>query len=486
VESLLVAIEASKKLRQSYRHGVYNVDVLRSINDLPLAGDYKAIFSFTINRIASLLLQGNIVAELRADFRNNGCIIIAANSKLFSGLFSPLRNSFFNEALAVAGADYQNVYEACNIPQEFIAEFQSRATHTQEPELVKLYKRCVSATSTKEAFAKCLSTPIILGSGANQASDHKNTPMRRSSEDILGYLEAPFAQYVVTPDNQWASVNSFTAYDCPELRDKTEQSILIGYLFRTLQQVFLDQRFCTARGSVEVQSRISELRAAYSCARQRGLLQHRSEKWLDDMILFHGRYRCGENVAFDDMIKMDVYEGLTLMAPAIVKAAQEVKKFSFLLPEDSLSIIANGLTTLAAIYESFCKEKKLSSCINESKKFPSESASNTRALVQKLAEEKGIIRKGIISENSSARDWVEASPNKIVHMIVCNALGDSKIAAEYGVEREKFCTSHGLRRYMKIADTVFQETAYRSFTNEGPFSTSGAYTTRGYTRAIKE
>ena len=68
-----------------------------------------------------------------------------------------------------------------------------------------------------------------------------------------------------------------------------------------------------------------------------------------------------------------------------------------------------------------------------------------------------MIRKDLITEQSTLREWIDASSNRIVHIIMCNALVDEELSARVGVTREDFCRSRGLTRYMHVADTVTQE-----------------------------
>jgi hypothetical protein len=162
---LVATVAKVFSLRDLYLlHGTITPQFIRTLSIDNDASSYKSLLDFTSDSLIFVMLQGNLLAESRADIRNRLCITIESNPSAFSGPFSPLSKLIKREIAYSVGRTFRSIYPACHIDDDVFNEIDSLPMHTKEiPNWITAMSNCSRLKQRANYFLVLAIVLFIVG-----------------------------------------------------------------------------------------------------------------------------------------------------------------------------------------------------------------------------------------------------------------------------------------------------------------------------------
>src|SRR5262249_49388658 len=90
---LIEAVMKVDAFRSTYQTGVFSVDEVASLQMGGDSGVYRALLDFLTYSLLERMLEGNVLAEPRADILNKLCVIVEHDHRAFLGPFITLKQA---------------------------------------------------------------------------------------------------------------------------------------------------------------------------------------------------------------------------------------------------------------------------------------------------------------------------------------------------------------------------------------------------------
>jgi hypothetical protein len=234
---------------------------------------YKSLLDFTTNSLVFVMLQGNLLAESRADIRNRLCITIESNPSAFSGPFSSLSKLIKREIAYSVGRTFRSIYPACHIDDDIFNEIDSLPTRVQEiPNWITAMSNCSRSQTPGELLSCVNGSAFYHLKDENCEASYCGAALTGviSPEDEVRFYEKPIESRVVSQEGRLIEPPTLDSVECPTLRDSYEDLYLLNWRAAQAWSIWDKPAECT---SPEWQSRFIQSKearkAALRCARQK-------------------------------------------------------------------------------------------------------------------------------------------------------------------------------------------------------------------------
>jgi hypothetical protein len=459
--------------RDVYVHGTtITPQIIRTLSIDNDESVYKSLLDFTSDSILSVVLQGNLLAESRADIKNRLCITIESNPGAFSGPFSSLSKLIKREIAYSVGRTFRSIYPACHIDDDVFNEIDTLPTHVQElPNWITAMSNC-SRSQTPGELLSCLGdSPFYHRKGDNCEARYCGAALTGaiSPEDVVGFYEKPFDNHVVSREGSLIEPSTLDNVECPTLRDTYEDLYLLNWRAARAWSIWDKPVQCT---SPEWQSRFMQAKEASKaelrCAREKGFGGPTDDD--TDMVfdLSHMSY-C--DPSFDKLKNQRALTDVFQLFDHLAEFKIVLMNYADWIDPRRVKEMLEAATQMENVKTLICGNGNAKQCIAYF------GDASTKRLTEMLGQSFGPIPDGSdpSSKMRATFDALSKSDNFIVRIAICDILARSDISQVVGVSREAFCRSHGLSRYMAVSEHVESAFLERTFRGNGAqefFSTS--------------
>jgi hypothetical protein len=461
---LISAVAKVYTLRDVYLHGTATPQIIRTISLHNDESSYNSLLDFTSDSLMFEMLQGNLLAESRADIRNRLCITIKRDQSAFSGPFASLSKMMKRSLAYAAARTFKSIYPACDIEDEVFSQIDSLPLNAQEfPNWVTAMSNC-SRSQTASDLLSCLgNSPFYHRKDENCEAAHCGAALTGvvSSEDEVRSYEKPFDGRVVSGDGHLIEPSTLDPVECPTLRDAYEDSYLLNWRGARAWSIWDKPAQCM---SPEWQSRFlqskedhkSELR----CARQKGF----GAPTDDDVDRLYDLTRAAYcSPSFDKLATSPLVASLFELFDHSAEFKAELMNYADWIDPRRIEEMVDSLTQIENVKTSLCGNGTTQQCLA----FWGSDSDNR--LAEMLNQLLGHIRADTDSSTKmrATFDALSRSDNFIVKIAICDLLARSDISQKIGVSREAFCRSHGLSRYMAVSEHIESNRLDRTFQAHG-------------------
>jgi hypothetical protein len=204
-------------------------------------------------------------------------------------------------------------------------------------------------------------------------------------------------------------------------------------------------------------------RAALQCGRQKGLTGIMTDEYSDNQFDLAYEMKCS---AFPEAtLRLAQLKTLSELFKGLGDFTAATRDYSAWIGQRRTSEVLGAIRALDSLRQSLCGDFEPDRCVEEY---------GEKQIFVRYSE---VINKflGPLPESSDSGATLRAifevlspSNNIIINIAICDILADRGVSEKVAMSRDDYCQSHGLSRYIAVADRYAGEVLQRSFqTSEG-------------------
>jgi hypothetical protein len=435
-------IKSARHTKQFLDFATSNKVTLKELNDLRSGlgpNVYGLLLDFVAHSLAYNMLDGNILAEARAQIREGQCNLINRNPNAFLGPFAALTNALYLDIVSQLRKHAYEVFPACKVPEGWAEKFP-KSNSNFEPEL-KAFFDCFS--SQKNPIERC-----PMGLGFENAQNPTLGP--GSEQTYFDLLDKAFEETAVDIDGKFFKINQVDPKECLTLRDVFEERHYISTWQQTSAKMLLEPFACS---SPEWNERYRRAQSNYEDAAACATSKH----------LFEGDSKANQLDAFDTFRKIRCdYKDPTLFGPVLkdqfVRAAEFYDKthgfetivskfleYDSIAGSESVNELAAAFLQIRGAIRFFCGDDLLQHCAERyrdddpNREVPKISDWLSQWDLSLLRDEQ-LDLPGLYT-------GLKRLHNHIINLGVCDLSADQTVSEKLKMSSEEVCADLGVSRY---------------------------------------